>query len=70
MRGHFLAGIILKLLHTLVLSELFLEGADIWQDSHFDVTHVEEQVGIVLPIHRAAAAAAAAAAAVAAAAAA
>ena len=47
---HLLSGIVLKLPHTLALRELFLERADLGQDSNLEAAHVEEDVGIVLGV--------------------
>lgn len=53
--------LVLQVPHTVLVSELLVAGAALWQDTALKSTHVEEQVGVVfavdgnkavLPLHR------------------
>mmetsp|Transcript_52988 Transcript_52988/g.84249 ORF Transcript_52988/g.84249 Transcript_52988/m.84249 type:complete len:266 (+) Transcript_52988:2003-2800(+) len=50
LRGHFLSCIILKLPHAFALRELFLEGANLRQDTDFETAHVEQHVRIIFGV--------------------
>mmetsp|Transcript_39335 Transcript_39335/g.83813 ORF Transcript_39335/g.83813 Transcript_39335/m.83813 type:complete len:1257 (-) Transcript_39335:3240-7010(-) len=52
LRCHLLGRIVLQLPDTLSLCEFLLECTNLGQDSHFEATHIEEDVGVVLGVDR------------------
>lgn len=43
--------LVLQVPHTVLVSELLIAGAALWQDAALKATHVEEQVGVVFAVH-------------------
>lgn len=44
--------LVLQVPNTVLVSELLIAGATLWQDAALKATHVEQQVGVVFAVDR------------------
>lgn len=48
----FVLHLVLQIPHAVLVGELLVAGAALWQNAALEAAHVEEQVGVVLAVDR------------------